>query len=215
MLIGLTSALATKSPVLINALIEHCIQPRCLLSPMDADFCAQFIRVLHSQGTPGFHTLMCYDRLLGDHVKVVVFSCTEYEARNYGRFLLGLLSDLHKWHTDEKAYLQDNRMKVAGKTVILPGMQRALANRPAQSDKPSQPDPLSWTNFHQVHRKWHKKIAKVGGPHLRTDAVWLTWTTVFHGVHPNGRVYARLQCHHCAQGDSTCLPRCGCHQCWP
>ncbi len=43
-------------------MIEHCIQPRSLLSPMDADFCAQFIQVMHSQGTPGFHTLGCYDK---------------------------------------------------------------------------------------------------------------------------------------------------------
>jgi THO complex subunit 2 len=69
---------------------------------MDADFCAQFIKVLHTQGTPGFPTLMVYDKvswfllssrahikliitqLLGEHVKVVIFSCSEYEARNYG-----------------------------------------------------------------------------------------------------------------------------------
>ena len=58
--------LATKPNALINAVIEHCIQPRCLLSPMDADFCAQFIKVLHLQGTPGFHTLGCYDKV-NDH----------------------------------------------------------------------------------------------------------------------------------------------------
>lgn len=51
---------------------------------MDADFCAQFIKVMHLQGTPLFLTSMCYDKLLGDHVKVVLFSCSEYEARNYG-----------------------------------------------------------------------------------------------------------------------------------
>ena len=88
-----------------SAIIEYCLQPRCLISPMDADFCAQFIKVIHTQGTPGFSTLMCYDKvglgnprpccclmrltfssqLLGDHVKVVIFSCSEYEARNYGK----------------------------------------------------------------------------------------------------------------------------------
>jgi hypothetical protein len=36
------------------SLIKHWIQPRSLLSPMDADFCAQFIKVLHTQGTSGF-----------------------------------------------------------------------------------------------------------------------------------------------------------------
>lgn len=30
---------------------------------MDADFCAQFIKVLHTMGTPGFHTLAMYDRV--------------------------------------------------------------------------------------------------------------------------------------------------------
>jgi THO complex subunit 2 len=54
---------APKAQTLVGSIIEHCLQPRCLLSPMDADFCAQFIKVLHTQGTPGFHTLMCYDKV--------------------------------------------------------------------------------------------------------------------------------------------------------
>ena len=61
-------------------------------------------------GLPLFHLL------LGDHVKNIVFSCGEYEARNYGiltvplrwfaklmaalgQFLLGLSTDLMKWHS--------------------------------------------------------------------------------------------------------------------
>ncbi|PFH52601.1 hypothetical protein AMATHDRAFT_74079 [Amanita thiersii Skay4041] len=146
---------STKANLLVNSLIEHCLQPRCLLSPMDADFCAQFIKVMHTQGTPGFHTLMCYDKLLGEHVKVVLFSCSEYEARNYGRFLLGILSDLHKWHLDEQLYLQDNRTKVGGKTVHHPGMQRAWSNNLDSGD-----NVLKWGNFQQILRKWHRKLAK-------------------------------------------------------
>lgn len=30
---------------------------------MDADFCAQFVKVLHMQGTPGFSTLQCLDKV--------------------------------------------------------------------------------------------------------------------------------------------------------
>ncbi len=52
-----------KAATLAAAIIEYCIQPRCLLSPMDADFCAQFIKVIHLQGTPGFSTLQCYDKV--------------------------------------------------------------------------------------------------------------------------------------------------------
>lgn len=54
---------SVKGGALIRSLIEHCIQPRCLLSPMDAVYCARLIRTLHDRGTPGFHTLMCYDKV--------------------------------------------------------------------------------------------------------------------------------------------------------
>jgi THO complex subunit 2 len=75
---------APKPSVFANLFIEHCLQPRCLLSPMDAEFCAQIIKVLQVQGTPGFPSLTIYDKLLGEHIKGIVFSCSEYEARNYG-----------------------------------------------------------------------------------------------------------------------------------
>ncbi|KAH7888047.1 transcription factor/nuclear export subunit protein 2-domain-containing protein [Phlebopus sp. FC_14] len=144
--------------VLASAIIEHCIQPRCLLSPMDADYCAQIIKVIHTQGTPGFPTLLCYDKLLGDHVKTVVFSCSEYEAKNYGRFLLGILTDLWKWAQDEQLFIQDNRTKIGGKTVLLPGFQQRWTNKDHASIAPE--DLLSWTAFKQILRKWHRKLAR-------------------------------------------------------
>jgi THO complex subunit 2 len=58
--------LGPKGITLVASMIENCIQPRCLLSPMDADFCAQFIKVMHTQGTPGFPTLMAYDKVCSD-----------------------------------------------------------------------------------------------------------------------------------------------------
>ncbi|CAA7260264.1 unnamed protein product [Cyclocybe aegerita] len=147
---------STRSASLMPSIIEHCIQPRCLLSPMDADFCSQFIKVIHLQGTPGFHTLGCYDKMLGDHVKVVLFTCSEYEARNYGRFLLGVLRDLLTWHLDEAAFIQDNRAKVAGKTVILPGFLQKWSSKAV----PTAANILKWSEFQQIVRKWHRKIAK-------------------------------------------------------
>ena len=52
---------------LVGHIIEHCIQPRCLLSPMDADFCTHFIKLMHLQGTPGFSTIKCYDMVHAIH----------------------------------------------------------------------------------------------------------------------------------------------------
>ncbi|KIK65595.1 hypothetical protein GYMLUDRAFT_70692 [Collybiopsis luxurians FD-317 M1] len=142
-----------QAHLLLDTFLEHCIHPRSLLSPMDADFCAQFIKTLHTQGTPGFHTLACYDKILGDQIKVILFSCSEYEARNYGRFLLGILSDLNKWHSDEQTYISDNRSKVGGKTVLHTGFQSQY-KLPMPND--SQ---LKWPIFQKIVRKWHKKIA--------------------------------------------------------
>lgn len=161
---------------------------------MDADFCVQFVRVMHLQGTPGFWTLTCYDRvgplldnfgddfssltlpcqLLGDHVRNIVFSCSEYEARNYGisitflyppptltvvlgRFLLGLLTDLLKWHQDEQQYLQDNRVKGSGKAAYLPGLQLRWTNKPTVAIT----DLAKWSEVQQFNRKCHRKLAKV------------------------------------------------------
>lgn len=69
--LSVTSAAQKQSQalLLLDAFLEHCIHPRSLLSPMDADFCAQFIKILHTQGTPGFHTLACYDKVT--HILVV------------------------------------------------------------------------------------------------------------------------------------------------
>ncbi|KAI0312477.1 transcription factor/nuclear export subunit protein 2-domain-containing protein [Amylostereum chailletii] len=146
-----------RAAPLVLTVIEHCIQPRCLLSPMDADFCAQFIKVIHTLGTPGFSTLMVYDKLLGDQVRVVAFSCSEYEAKNYGRFLHGVLTDLHKWYQDEQQYTQDNRVKVNGKAAWLPG----FLQKPDRQAEPIEASAvLSWSSFQTIMRKWHKKLYK-------------------------------------------------------
>jgi len=70
---------------LLTYIIQYCLFPRALLSPMDADFAAQFIKVLHNLGTKGFWTLDCYNKLLGANLGSVVFSFTQNEARNYGK----------------------------------------------------------------------------------------------------------------------------------
>ncbi|KAI5124799.1 hypothetical protein M0805_005432 [Coniferiporia weirii] len=145
-----------KGAGFIQSLIEHCIQPRCLLSPMDAVYCAKLIRTLHERGTPGFHTLMCYDKLLGDHVKVIIFSCSESEARNYGRFLKGILQDLHGWHKDQRVYDASNRRKEGSTTTLLPGLQTHWSK-----DGPSSPDDLlKWSDFKSFLKKCHRKLGR-------------------------------------------------------
>ena len=59
----LTLSTDPKGAVLAAALVEHCLHPRALLSPMDADYCARMIKVVHRLGTPGFSTLNVYDKV--------------------------------------------------------------------------------------------------------------------------------------------------------
>ena len=46
-----------------------------------------------------------------------------------GRFLLGLLTDLLKWHQDEQQYLQDNRVKGVGNGRPLTVLDSNCAGR--------------------------------------------------------------------------------------
>lgn len=166
--------------ILAAALTEHCIHPRCLLSPMDADYCAQMIKLIHLQGTTGFSTLMCYDKvcsviqillhllrtahsqLLGDHIQVIIFSCSENEARNYGRFLHGILTDILKWHNDEQAFMQDNRTKIGGKAVYLPGFQMKWSSKSVVAIE----DIIKWSAYKTLVKKWHRKISNVSKTRL-------------------------------------------------
>ena len=74
-----------------------------------------------------------------------------------GRFLLGILTDLYKWFSDEALYEQDNRTKIGGKVHYLPGFQQTWSPK-FPVEKTSL---LAWSNFQQVLRKWHTKLFKV------------------------------------------------------
>jgi hypothetical protein len=88
-----------------------------------------------------------------------------------GRFLLGILTDLYKWFSDEALYEQDNRSKIGGKVSYLPGFQQSWSTK-FPVEKTSL---LAWHNFQQVLRKWHRKLFKVslrvlGYCQIRRDA---------------------------------------------
>jgi hypothetical protein len=44
---------------------------------MDADFCAQFIKVLHTLGTPGFPSLMTYDKVCVSVCEKLIYLTTD------------------------------------------------------------------------------------------------------------------------------------------
>ncbi|KZT71598.1 hypothetical protein DAEQUDRAFT_763816 [Daedalea quercina L-15889] len=139
---------------LAQALVDYCFLPRCLLSPMDADFCAQFIKTVHNLCTPGFPTVSCWDRVLSDQMKSIIFSCSEYEARNYARFLHAILVDALKWWQDETLFQQENHTKIGGKSTVLPGSTR----RKYTAVTIPEYELVPWAEWKRLLRKWHWKL---------------------------------------------------------
>lgn len=131
---------ALRAPEIVNHFVQYCVWPRILLSPNDATFCAKYIRLLHSIGTPKFSTLGVYDVIFGKNLSTAIFMCTQREAENYGRFLAEVLTDLHAWHGDKKKY----ESEALGKD--LTGFQ---ANKSL----------LEWEDFRKMLYKWHKNMS--------------------------------------------------------
>ncbi|GAA5887200.1 hypothetical protein JCM5296_004560 [Sporobolomyces johnsonii] len=132
---------------LVEDILQYCIQPRARLSLPDAVYAYQMIKRLHSMNTPAFHTIVFLDHLLTSQISPVLYSCTENEARNYGRFLYDVLGDIYKWHKDEKAYKDE---AIADK---LHGFMRHIPQPGAAVPTPA--DFYPHEDFHKAVNKWH------------------------------------------------------------
>ncbi|RYP64570.1 hypothetical protein DL771_008683 [Monosporascus sp. 5C6A] len=85
--------------------IEECLTPRILLSPVDADFCHRMVKFLHMNQVPNFKLSALYDRFFGvNRLRSMIFSCTVREAEFLGRFLKLTLGDLSRWHQSKSTY---------------------------------------------------------------------------------------------------------------
>ncbi|KTW25881.1 hypothetical protein T552_03155 [Pneumocystis carinii B80] len=141
-----------------NHLIQYCFLPRCLFSPNDSIYCAKFIRLIHSFGTPNFSTLTLYDRLFGDYLPSLLFICTQQEAENFGRFLEEILTDLSIWYKDEVVY-----NKEAKGIKNLPGFQKrwSFSSRDKPQEHINDEDMLQYEEFKRLMYKWHRKLNQV------------------------------------------------------
>ncbi|KZT54519.1 hypothetical protein CALCODRAFT_485477 [Calocera cornea HHB12733] len=138
----------------LSMILQHCIMPRALISPMDASFCAKFVKHMHSIGTKNFMTLRLYDRIFSEQLTSIIFSCTEMETRNYARMLLEMLVDLHGWFNDKDKYNQEAQGLEKGPDKgPLPGFLKRWPTTGA--DQVKQSDLLSHEEFQRLVRKFH------------------------------------------------------------
>lgn len=141
-----------KADTVSDAILEKCIVPRLLLSPIDADYCFRMIKVLHENGTPHFRTLSLYGRLMRpNRLRSLIFTCTVREAENLGRFLKLVLADLARWHADRTVYETEawgSTKKLLGfaKAINVDGTPKSLLDH----DGPS--------GFKFILYQWHKNL---------------------------------------------------------
>ncbi len=95
-----------------STFVTTCIYPRCLLSPEDAMYCAQFITILHRMDTPGFYTLEILDVIM-NAVVGALYSTTEEEAGCLGTFLNKLWKMIREWRYEETVYQDQVHGKVS------------------------------------------------------------------------------------------------------
>ncbi|KAJ8254926.1 hypothetical protein GJAV_G00198930 [Gymnothorax javanicus] len=149
-------AKSTKNET-ITKFLQLCLFPRCVFSAIDAVYCARFVELVHQQKTPNFCTLLCYDRVFSDIIYTVA-SCTENEARRYGRFLCCMLETVTRWHSDRAIY-----EKECGN---YPGFLTIF--RATSFDGGNKADQLDYENFRHVVHKWHYKLTKASVHCLET-----------------------------------------------
>ncbi|CAN6621826.1 THO complex subunit 2 [Trichomonascus vanleenenianus] len=150
-------------------LLAHCILPRALHSPIDAIYCANFVRVLHSFGTVNFSTLSFFDKLFADGILYgTLLTCTPYEAENLGLFFSELLGDLNQWRSDPELYEKEGLGRredsESGKITFLPGLQLQFS-----LDEVEESSLLSYDQLRRALEKWHRHTCSAVVDCLRSE----------------------------------------------
>lgn len=134
--------------VLNMAIMEACFLPRLLMSPLDAYYTSKFFFFIHSTGTPGFRTIGFLDQLFSEKTLTnVIYSCSNRESENLGRFLNEIFRVLHEWHRDRATY----EKKALGRNRNLPGF--------GKNANPQGAEQLTdYEDFRRVLFKWHRNF---------------------------------------------------------
>lgn len=125
--------------------LQRCIFPRCVMSMMDAVYCARFVQTIHSLGTPFFNTINHIDALICKTLFPMICCCTEYEAGRLGRFLCETLKMAYHWKSSEEVY-----EKECGN---MPGF--ATFYRDPNSAR------VTFEQYIRVHWKWNSRLTRL------------------------------------------------------
>ncbi|KAJ2491954.1 THO2 plays a role in transcriptional elongation [Coemansia sp. RSA 2050] len=163
-----------------QALLQHCILPRAVMSASDASFCARFLWMIHFPlATNKFSLMIVYDNIFSDSLSTLLAALTENEARCYAKFLnasLGFLAPLHLSESQYKERAVNSWRGLTGfqknsryKRGYLPPKSRTInhatpADQITESGDSRRIVPgsvmLSHDDFRTVMRKWQVNLTK-------------------------------------------------------
>ncbi|KAJ2674754.1 THO2 plays a role in transcriptional elongation [Coemansia sp. RSA 1085] len=164
----------------IQALLQHCILPRAVLSASDASFCAKFLWMMHFPlATNKFSLMIVYDSIFSESLSTLLAAFTENEARNYAKFLNTSLAYLAPLHISESNYKERAVNTWRGLTgfqqhwryergYLPPKSRTILQQMPVQPSESSGDERrikpgsimLSYDDFRTVMRKWQVNLTK-------------------------------------------------------
>ncbi|KAL1869863.1 THO2 plays a role in transcriptional elongation [Diaporthe australafricana] len=133
-----------------DALLEHCILPRLLVSALDTEYSFRMIKFLHENQTPNFKLFAFYEQFFNaNRLRAIIFSCTVREAEHLGRFIKCILEDLARWHADKTTYEKE----AFGKTK-----RNLLGFATAIDDEGNPTSFVEHPFFRDSHYEWHKNL---------------------------------------------------------
>ncbi|KAG9241052.1 transcription factor/nuclear export subunit protein 2-domain-containing protein [Calycina marina] len=156
---------SSKPDAISESVLQKCILPRALLSQTDADYCFRMVRFLH-ENAPTFRTLSLYVKLFrANRLRSIIFSCTETEAKHFGRFLRLVLADLARWHASATVYEKEAwgpsgkpRLHGFAKSIGIDGAPTAMLPHDTPPEASTDGKPKPPVGFKSLLLMWHKGL---------------------------------------------------------
>ncbi|KAF1967041.1 hypothetical protein BU23DRAFT_516986 [Bimuria novae-zelandiae CBS 107.79] len=134
---------ASMDPSLHMTLLQDCFLARARMSLQDAQYSAAMLFFMHKSKVPKFRLIKILDDLFNTgRLSAMLFSMSEDESKNVGRFMNDILHELGRWHSNEQVYKQFECVKILN-----------------DEGRPKTPDSfLKYSEFRSLLGKWHNKV---------------------------------------------------------
>ena len=165
-----TQLTALVIDVPIAAFIQEAIYPRCIMSVVDATFCAKFITFAH----PHVNVFAVLNELT-DMLPTILIACTEREAKYFGKLYSELMIVADSWHRDADKFIAEAHIGKGGNGEGL----------------------VDYEEFRHLLFALHNKIVVASGECIEPEGEFLRLRSaiIFLSVLAGANVFPRIDSH--------------------